>query len=218
MATLEDKYPSVCEVFLINPFITSMERYGKDVGEIGGHQMPLGIYYLAAYLMRQGEKVEVIDAEALLLEHANVVDILRKTGVKMVGITATTVAFRNARSLAEMIRLQLPHVVIVIVVIGGPHMTAMAEATMNCRIFDYGIVREGESSFAMLAVFILHRKGNIEDIPNLFYFKGETLCFNSGAGLFRNWILSLSLPVSLPRILLFTNRQSARSENFLLPA
>jgi hypothetical protein len=37
-------------VILVNPFITSQERYGNDIGDIGGHQMPLGIFSLAAYL------------------------------------------------------------------------------------------------------------------------------------------------------------------------
>ena len=140
-------------IFLINPFITSIERYGRNVGEIGGHQMPLGIFYLAAYLQRHGERVEVLDAEAQLLEHETVVAILKAARAKIVGITATTVAFRNARSLAEMIRTELPGVVIVI---GGPHLTALAATTMQCGAFDYGIVQEGEVPFLQLVKHLLH--------------------------------------------------------------
>lgn len=161
------------DVVLINPYITSAERYGRDIGDIGGHQMPLGIYYLAAYLLRHDVKVDLIDAESLLLVHDTVVDILKKSSVKIVGITSTTVAFRNARSLAEMIRKELPHIIIII---GGPHMTAMPVATMLCRAFDYGIAREGEIALTMLVRYLLHDDGLLVDIPNLYYLEEEVVC------------------------------------------
>lgn len=173
MSTTIDRFPRDCEICLINPFITSTERYGKEIGDIGGHQMPLGIYYLAAYLMQNGEKSEVIDAESLHIIHDDVIAILKNSSIKIVGITSTTVAFRNARSLAEKMRQELPHIV---VVIGGPHMSAMAEATMQCGAFDYGIIREGEIAFTKLVKFILRKEGKLEDISNLYYLKeGKTL-------------------------------------------
>jgi len=165
-AVTDHVFSSDCSIFLINPYISSIERYGKDVGDIGGHQMPLGIYYLAAYLIEQGERVAVIDAESLLFDHDKVVEILKNSNAKVIGITATTVAFRNARSLAEMIRRDLSDVTIVI---GGPHMTAMAEATMRCGAFDYGIVKEGEIAFAKLVKLLFHGEGSIADIPNLYF-------------------------------------------------
>jgi len=36
-------------VLFINPPISSVERYGMDIGDIGGHHAPLGICYLAAF-------------------------------------------------------------------------------------------------------------------------------------------------------------------------
>jgi len=135
--------------------------------------MPLGIYYLAAYLMQHDEKPEVIDAESLRIVHDEVVDFLKLSRVKIVGITSTTVAFRNARCLAEKIRQELPSVVIVI---GGPHMSAMADVTMQCGAFDYGIIKEGEIAFTKLVKFILRKEGELEDISNLYYLKeGKTL-------------------------------------------
>ena len=162
---VDHRFASDSYIFLINPYISSIERYGKEVGDIGGHQMPLGIYYLAAYLLQQGEGVEIIDAESLLLDHGKVVQILKKTSVKIIGITATTVAFRNALALAELLRRELPNVT---TVIGGPHMTAMAELTMQSGAFDFGIVREGEIAFAKLVRFLLYNEGTIEEIPNLY--------------------------------------------------
>jgi radical SAM superfamily enzyme YgiQ (UPF0313 family) len=162
-------------VFLINSYITSRERYGKDIGDIGGHQMPLGIYYLAAYLLRDSVKVSVIDAEAFRLAHEEVMDILMKSDVKIIGITSTTVGFRNARALAEMIRRALPYVTIII---GGPHMTAMPDATMKTGAFDYGIIREGEIALSRLVQFLLYGKGRIEEIPNIYYTEAGKIACN----------------------------------------
>lgn len=154
-------------IFLINPYITSTERYGKDIGDIGGHQMPLGIY-LASTLIKEHFSVKVLDAEAQGIVHEEVIEILKKTDVKIVGITSTTVAFRNARSLAEIIRKELPHVILVI---GGPHMTAVPVPTMETRAFDFWVVQEGERAFLLLVSYLLMKKGNLEDIPNLYYLK-----------------------------------------------
>ncbi len=153
-------------IFLINPFITSAERYGKDIGDIGGHQMPLGIFYLAAYLKKAGLTVRVIDAEAEGLVHEDVVEELKSAGASIIGITSTTVAFRNTRALAEMSRQQLPHAKIVI---GGPHMTAMPLPTMATGAFDFGIVREGEVAFLKLVRHLVSGEGKLEDIPSLYW-------------------------------------------------
>jgi len=165
-------------IYLINPFITSRERYGKNIGDIGGHQMPLGIYYLAAYLLKCGEEVKVIDCEALRITHEQLVPILKEHKAKVVGITCATVSFHRARSLAELIRKELPDIRIVI---GGYHISALPEATMLTGAFDYGIIQEGEIAFLKLIKFLLHQEGRLGDIPNLYYMdKGRLLHNQSG--------------------------------------
>lgn len=128
-------------IVLVNPFITSQERYGRDVGDIGGHQMPLGIFSLAGFLRQHGFAVRVIDAEAENIPPGNVVDRLRDLRARIVGITSTTVGYRNAALLAGLLRERLPGVPLVI---GGPHLTAMPLKTMQTGLFDFGIVKEGE--------------------------------------------------------------------------
>ncbi|MDD5596367.1 MAG: radical SAM protein [Victivallaceae bacterium] len=159
-------------ITLINPYISSMERYGKNIGDIGGHQMPLGIFYLASYLRKDGISSMVIDAEARNLVHEEVIEELISNKSEIVGITSTTVAFKNARSLAKTIRAELPDVKIIV---GGPHMSAMPEATMKTGDFDYGIIKEGEIPFSLLCKFLLSDEGSLDDIPNLYYFKDNEL-------------------------------------------
>jgi anaerobic magnesium-protoporphyrin IX monomethyl ester cyclase len=152
-------------IVLVNPYISSAERYGRDIGDIGGHQMPLGIYYLASFLEKEGRAVTVLDAEALDLPHEEAVRVIAAHRPRIVGFTATTVGFRNARALARLVTDALPEAALVI---GGPHMTAMPEETMAAGPFAYGIVQEGEVAFAALCRHILDSEGDLESLPNLY--------------------------------------------------
>lgn len=158
-------------ILLIYPNITSKERYNKNIDAIGGHQLPLGIYYLAAYLRQNGFQARVVDAEANHISNYEVSRLLT-ADIKMVGISSTTVAFKNARSIAELIKRQFPDIPIVI---GGPHMTAMPEATMKVGCFDYGVIQEGEISLQMLLEYLFKGQRNLKDIPNLYYFEDGKL-------------------------------------------
>jgi len=164
-------------IVLVNPHITSRERYGKDVGDIGGHQMPLGIFYLAAYLIKHGFSVRIVDAEAEGIPHEGVVELLQGSGVRIVGITSTTVGFRNAGRLAGLLRQRLPGVPLVI---GGPHLTAMPVQTMKTGLFDYGIVKEGEAPFLKLSAALLRDEGRLEEIPGLLYLRNGEVVENGG--------------------------------------
>ena len=54
---------------LINPPSTISERYGrKDLGEVGGDMIPLGIACLAAYLREKGFGVGVLDCPTLQID------------------------------------------------------------------------------------------------------------------------------------------------------
>ncbi len=162
-------------IFLVNPFITSAERYGRNIGDIGGHQMPLGIFYLAAALRQINEEVQIRDCEALNLSHEELISELKETQTRIIGITSTTVGFYRARTLAEMIKNEIPDITIVI---GGPHMSAMPKPTMLTKAFDYGITHEGEIALTKLTAYLLHGKGQLSEIPNLSYFSDNNLIQN----------------------------------------
>jgi len=53
-------------ILLINPPSTIAERYGKkDVGDVGGDMLPLGVACLAGYLREKGYGVGVLDCPTL---------------------------------------------------------------------------------------------------------------------------------------------------------
>lgn len=128
-------------VVLVNPPITSAERYGRDIGDIGGHQEPVGLCSLAAVLERDGVEVVVLDAEAQGLSESAAVSEVCRNKPNLVGITSTTVAFGRALRVAREFKRILPSTP---VVIGGAHVTANPETTLAHECFDFGVLREGE--------------------------------------------------------------------------
>ena len=64
------------KISLIYPGISVEERYGRDIGDIGGKQAPLGLLYLSSYLKSKGFETQVIDAEALSLSSNSIIEKL----------------------------------------------------------------------------------------------------------------------------------------------
>ena len=61
------------KILLLYPPISKFERYSSEIGNAGGEQIPLGIFYIASTLQKNNFEVKVIDAEA---EHLNTEQIL----------------------------------------------------------------------------------------------------------------------------------------------
>ena len=72
------------DVLLINPPSTISERYGrKDLGDVGGDMIPLGIACLAAYLRDKGFGVGVLDCPTLQIDSDQVYEIIKKKTLKL---------------------------------------------------------------------------------------------------------------------------------------
>jgi len=155
------------KVSLINPLITSAERYGFDIGAIGGHQAPLGLCYLAAFLQGNGLEVNLIDAEAERLPDSVVIERLKKFKPNAIGITSTTVAFYRALQLAQCIKSYNPAIP---VIIGGSHVSANPDKTLSYKYFDFGILGEGEITFSEL-LRAIETGASVENIQGIAYRK-----------------------------------------------
>lgn len=135
------------KIYLLYPPISKLERYSSAVGSVGGDQIPLGIFYLAAYLREAGYHVSVTDAEANDLTEDQIVDEIRRLSPDFIGISSTTVAFHRALIVANMIKAHLPSIP---TILGGPHVTSNWEHAMSFEAFDYGVIGEGEISMLEL--------------------------------------------------------------------
>ena len=94
-------------------------RYGKkDLGNLKGDLIPLGIASLAAYLKKYEFGVAALDCVALTLTHDEIVEIIRKRKPRSVGISATTYALPASTALAKRLRKEFPNLLIIL---GGAH-------------------------------------------------------------------------------------------------
>jgi radical SAM superfamily enzyme YgiQ (UPF0313 family) len=90
----------------------------------------------------------VIDASALNLSEQELLHHIEKLKPDVIGISSTTLAIGNANSLALSVKRLFPDVVIVA---GGPHVTAIPLETMKLfPAFDIAVVGEGEATIAEL--------------------------------------------------------------------
>ncbi len=135
------------KVSLIYPHVSVSERYGADIGDIGGRQAPLGILYLSSYLKKKGHNVQLIDAEAERLSEESIIERLKLFHPDCIGMSITTVAWQNSIKLASCLRRNLNDAVLVA---GGPHVTANPQDAVADSAFDFGIAGEGELAFAEL--------------------------------------------------------------------
>lgn len=162
------------KIILINPPVTTVERYGRDIGDIAGHQAPLGLCYLAGFLEKHGFEVNLIDAQAEGLPNYEVIKKISSFKPDAVGLTSTTVAFHRAKSLATDIKLSKPEIPIII---GGPHLTANPHETLSFTCFDYGVMREGEITlFELLKE--LKENGSLQNLPGIIYRKNGNVIIN----------------------------------------
>ncbi len=135
------------KVILINPPLTMEERYGTHASA-GSELPPFALCDLAAVLRKDGIGVRIIDAPATGYNLHEIFDIVRDYEPTMIGITSATIAISHAAKVAQYIKekgCRAP------IVLGGPHLTAVAQETLNrYKQFDIGVMGEGEYTFLEL--------------------------------------------------------------------
>ena len=92
------------KVLLISPCLSVTERYGKSLGKVGPVTEPLGLAYLAAVLLKRGDYVEILDAEALRYTHEDLVKHLEKFEWDVVGVQMLTPMYYSALQVIKTTR------------------------------------------------------------------------------------------------------------------
>ncbi|MBM3255171.1 MAG: radical SAM protein [Candidatus Omnitrophica bacterium] len=135
---------------------------------------PLGLGYIAAVLENSGYEVKIIDAKVEGLSAKEISGRVAQYNPAIIGLGVSTPDFPVACSLARQIKSSGEYTIM----IGGAHISALPEETMQEACFDYGIVGEGERTVVELADAIL--KGDRENIRQI---KG--LVFRDGSKIVR---------------------------------
>lgn len=159
----------MADLLLITPPVTLRERYGKLAG--AANTLPsLGILYLAAVLRQKGYSISVIESSSLGLTMEQAIEKISTIKPRYIGLTATTLTIMNARALASEIKKIDDRIQ---VIVGGPHITAIPEETMNLSpAFDIGVIGEGEETIKDL-LEALESRGNLSTVQGIIFRHGD---------------------------------------------
>ena len=110
---------------------------------------PLGLAYIAQYLLDQGHTVELVDLNVTGLNPVRIGVTLNRVRPDLVGISSHTETYPNALVLASLVKKHNPHTA---VILGGPHASILPLEVLAEPDVDYVAIGEGEQTAAELAM------------------------------------------------------------------
>jgi radical SAM superfamily enzyme YgiQ (UPF0313 family) len=164
-------------VFVEPPYVCRDRR--RDRVREGEEEIPgIGTLTLAAVARAAGHRVHIVDGKRSGTPVAQVAARVAALAPDHVGISATTISIHNAARIAAQVKTLVPQAV---VTVGGPHVSAIPEATLaSFAAFDYGVVGEGERSYLDL-VGRLAGGADPRGVAGLVYRDGDRVCANHRA-------------------------------------
>jgi len=146
------------KVLLVEPPKTPWEMMGDVVAP------PLGLATLAASLERGGIPVRILDANAQGIGWSGLRAAIAEDAPDVVGITTLTPYYPHARRTCRITKAACPDIV---TVLGGPHVTFLAEETLlSAPEVDVVVRGEGDATLVEL-VHCLAKGGDLGTVPGL---------------------------------------------------
>ncbi len=108
---------------------------------------PLGLGYLAGLLLLDNFDVRIVDMDMEDMGESGLIEFLRVFQPFIVGISATTLTFKNSVRISQIVKNAKPDTVICL---GGPHTSVLPEAALNYNYIDIVVLGEGEFTFLEL--------------------------------------------------------------------
>jgi anaerobic magnesium-protoporphyrin IX monomethyl ester cyclase len=141
-------------------------------------QIPLGLATIGAVLLKAGHEVKVFDAA---IEKRNLKSIFQKNKFDLIGLSATTPLIKNAWELATVIKKisKAP------IVIGGPHVSALSDESLEQKGIDFVVRGEGEETILEICEMILGKRKK-EQILGLSYKNKGKIVHNPARPLIKN--------------------------------
>ena len=158
------------DIIFINPPLSHEQRYGVK-HKAGGQTPPTGLALLAAIMREKGYKVGLIDCPALDISYEDTAKQIQEKKPRFVGLTAATVSIINAQKLSILLKQSAPETKIII---GGPHITAVPQETVDRlgSFFDYAVIGEGDMTLPEL-IYSLDNKKPLSSVKGIGYFNDK---------------------------------------------
>ena len=128
-------------------------------------RMPLGLAYVGAALLKAGHQVKVVDASLYDLTTEETVERALSNDPQFVGVGCTTPLYHQAVEIIALIKKRNPSIV---VIMGGPHVSALPQATLKTSKTDFVCIGEGEESIVAVLDAVLNKR-DPADIPSIAY-------------------------------------------------
>ncbi len=124
---------------------------------------PLGLAYVAQYLIEQGHEVDLVDLNVTSLNPARIQVVLNRVRPELVGVSSHTETYPNALVIANLVK---EHDSGIPVLFGGPHTSIVPLDVLSERDVDYVAVGEGEQTAAEL-IEALEQGANSETLNSI---------------------------------------------------
>ncbi len=129
---------------------------------------PIGLGYLAACLEKHGFAVIILDLAIRRLTDDDLIRFIKKIGPLFVGITALTSYYDGMKKLSHLLKTNCPNIPLVL---GGVHVSSMPhESMIECQP-DVIVIGEGEETTVELAAALSAKKGDLESIDGIAFWK-----------------------------------------------
>lgn len=159
-----------------------LDIYGsfQAAARLGCVSPPLGLMYLGGAVLNAGSECKILDMESQRIGADELLRLIEEYAPDMVGLTATSPVYSNARRLGQLIRQRFPDVLLGI---GGVHATILGKAVLaECPFLDFQVCGEGEQTLVELIAAVEAEK-SFAGIPGLLYREGHRLRANPPRGL-----------------------------------
>ncbi|MHC4945339.1 MAG: B12-binding domain-containing radical SAM protein, partial [Planctomycetota bacterium] len=160
-------------ILLINPSIDRQEHYG-EFDEVVGKGVPLGLGFLAAYLLDKDVGVKLVDEQWGFLTREKLQEIINRFQPTIVGFTCLTPVIYRTFELAAMVKEISSDIR---TLVGNVHPTILPEESLNDPHIDIVVRGEGEVT---LHEYLEHVEGKkkLEDILGISYRKDGEIIHN----------------------------------------
>lgn len=154
---------------LLLPPLNLEGSYG-NLKHFSNPQPSIGIAYIASVLRNAGHEVSITDAYALQLSQDDIMQLLKKQNIELLGISCLSSSFDIITGICKTVREKFPAIKIVC---GNLHASLFADEMLKSNIADFIVHKEGEYAMRDLCA-ALASGTDIKNIPGLSYiFNGE---------------------------------------------
>jgi radical SAM superfamily enzyme YgiQ (UPF0313 family) len=166
-------------MILINPGYNRKQKLG-GFSRYVPLSVPIGIGYLAGYLIKHGKPVEIIDEEIVRLDDRLLDECIEGLDQPYIfGISCLTAGIARGHEVAAMIKAKHPKS---IVIFGNVHPTVLPEDVLNDRNVDIVVRGEAEESLNALYESLKNNK-DYAGIKGMSFRRGGQIVHNENAEL-----------------------------------